>query len=159
MCNISPIHQPEHVEDDDNEDDDQQGGQGHHDCYDWHVIRLVIICRQKERVSQHLMWVSSIVEMTAITKLFSYLYTQARGERCYMFHQLIKRGVGNNFCLIQQNFHNNSALLRFNKSENQLDCDASSRNGFKALKNLSCDGRNLVDHRALQGVASPCLSM
>lgn len=71
MCNISPIHQPEHVEDDDNEDDDQQGGEGHHDCDDWHVIRLVIICRQKEGVSQHLMWVGSIVKITAITKLFS----------------------------------------------------------------------------------------
>lgn len=33
---------PEHVEDDDDEDDDQQGGQGHHDSYDWHVIRLAV---------------------------------------------------------------------------------------------------------------------
>lgn len=69
------LPQPEHVEDDDNEDDDQQGGQGHHDSYNWHFIRLVVICRNRKkakkqrfvpglkqnRVSLHLRCVSVLV--------------------------------------------------------------------------------------------------
>lgn len=44
-ANLTSRHWPEHVEDDNDEDDDQQGWQGHHDCYDWHVNRLVVVFR------------------------------------------------------------------------------------------------------------------
>lgn len=70
----SAYHQPEHVEDDDDKDDDQQGGQGDHHSYDWHVVRLGVICRREERGEQRVCWIGRNISIH-MTKSLSYSVT------------------------------------------------------------------------------------